>query len=134
VSENDGDASSETTASDTSPRDTDCPLGSGWPCTCSLGAGNYCDDDSPCVPLPGGAPGLGVCLASCDPSLDLPPLQLCPATDYPAPGWCRMRQNPTGDATHCLLTCAGSFARTCPPDQQCHVETEGQMGFCVPKP
>jgi hypothetical protein len=101
----------------------DCPLNSGWPCTCYGSA--PCDDGSRCF---SSASGMGICAAEC--IAGQPPGSACPPEDFAAHPHCQLVAEGT-QPTHCLLSCAHFTA--CPSDQECrNISSTTGLGQCLP--
>jgi formylglycine-generating enzyme required for sulfatase activity len=117
---------------DVTPADHDpaaCPMGSGWPCSCSNLRGT-CADGSACLQLASGLCAhwpYGVCMPQC---MDLYTSTPCP----PAPGWNGSPECVPGFTAEykgfCTLTC--SLDSDCPPDQRC--QRGGDYQVCSPYP
>lgn len=103
----------------------DCPVNSGWPCTCTRRS-TPCDDGAICAIV---AQGQGICAAECIPGQ--PPGSACPDDGFPGHPYCQLRESPSSPPTHCLLSCAHSSA--CPSDQECqNISGTTGVGQCLP--
>ncbi len=95
----------------------DCPLNSGWPCTCT----QPCQDGSTCilVDAPGFSVSQGICSPTCTGS--------CPCSNFGAGGECISF---TGGEKSCMLTSCSTSA-DCPNGQQCGSLSNGKR-VCYP--
>ena len=121
--EADTDTDSDTdTDGDTDPdTDPNCPLNSGWPCTCDV-KGDLCDDGTDCVGVQDlGNEELGICSPTCKGQDDT---STC-SSDYDAQAFCLLSD---GKAHWCLLYCSGDG--DCPADQSC--QSAGASAICYP--
>ncbi len=109
----DSDADGDT---DTYPeQDPDCPLNSGWPCSCY----KDCDDGSSCLVVSDVASGtLGICSMACE--ID----SGCSETMWDAEPTCNLG-NPS---SNCSMKCASTV--DCPEDQACKLA--GTVAICHP--
>jgi hypothetical protein len=99
----------------------DCPMNSGWPCTCD-GSSATCEDGSDCLEILGLDNG-PYCAASC-------PGQggTCPATEYAAEVTCAITDQ-AGSSFWCILVCTSSDQ--CPTDQTCAAMGQS-VSVCLP--
>ncbi len=121
-----GDGSADAGSDSTSYPDlgpADCPLNSGWPCSCySRGP---CADGNICARFG----SLGVCAAECIPGE--PPGSACPEHDFTGQAHCQLQAEPGGAPTHCLISCAHSD--NCPSNQECrNISSTTGLGQCLP--
>ena len=136
---------------DTEPVDTDtdahnpddCPLNSGWPCTCWYPEGepgwHECDDGSACAYVgPAYAdwgPAFGLCAAMCD---NIGADATCDPTAFPGDPSCILTYtySTSGNEDGCVLWCTDDFE--CPSDQHCVIHAfygpDATEGFCYPHP
>ena len=120
-SDSDGDADSDTdTDTDTdTDADGDCPLNSGWPCSCDESSDGVCDDGSDCLGLQD-FDGY-YCAAQCDGQGST-----CPWTQYSAQAECALSDG--GSNYWCVLICTDSGQ--CPPSQEC-TDTGQGASVCI---
>ncbi|HUT79167.1 MAG TPA: hypothetical protein VM285_15825 [Polyangia bacterium] len=122
-SDSDSDADGDGDSDSNSNTNPECPLNSGWPCTCD-GFQTTCNDGSVCtnVDLIEYGTWGPICVAGCSGEGGT-----CPVTSYPAEGTCGLQD---GDQNYyCILECSNS--NECPPDQECLEAYE--IGFCLPQ-
>jgi hypothetical protein len=137
------------TDSDTEPVDTDahnpddCPLDSGWPCTCYFPEDTpgfwECDDGTACAYVnPHYAdwdPSFGICAVMCD---DIETDPTCDPTTFTGDPSCELTYaySSVGMPDGCVLLCTDDFE--CPSDQRCVIEDfygpDATQGFCYPHP
>jgi hypothetical protein len=120
--DSDSDTGSDTgtdsdTGSDTGP--PDCPMGSGWPCSCD-NPGGSCVDGSDCLSLDGvTSPGMGFCAPSCDCGTEWE--TPCAPTPYGAEPLCFVTTGPWYQCWCALINCV--TADDCPVGQACNPVT-----------
>ena len=103
----------------------DCPVNSGWPCTCT-NRYSPCSDGTVCAII---SDGQGICAAECIPGE--PPGSACPDEGFPGHAYCQLAESPSSPPTRCLISCANH--ESYPSDQQClNISGTTGVGQCLP--
>ena len=124
-SDSESDSESDNDTDDNTGKDTDCPQGSAYPCSCDSGQGELCNDGSSCI-----APredAIGVCTWECSGDTD----PVCDAGDWGIPGYGGVCGTLTSDGKdYCGVICKDETQTAdCPPDLTCTDITGG--GICT---
>ncbi len=130
----DDDAADDDTGDDDTEMYADCPLNSGYPCTCEAGI-EACDDGTECI-VPEGGEGFGVCAIECD---GMAQNHLCEDIgDWGAAGACMFAAGGAigeGMGENCAVLCLWEGAHgPCPPGQECVETWMPGADICIPTP
>lgn len=121
----------DTTDTGTGTEDTDaeCPVNSGWPCSCNAEAGGICDDGSFCTEIAGIGQSGYICSDFCNGADDV---ESCQAGDFGLQGVCVLYEEGEDTPSGCALVCEyeGVTGEPCPPGQDC-VMTDEVTGICM---
>ncbi len=131
-SDTDSDSDSDTdTETDTGPGE--CPINTGYPCTCEASV-KTCDDGTPCI-VPAGYKDYGVCALECN---GMAQNALCQANSG---GWgssaaCMFAAGGVigqGMGENCAILCLWKgVSGACPPDQECLPTIMPGADICLP--
>ena len=104
-----------------------CPLGEGYPCSCDIDEGAFCDDNNRCYSM--NDDYRGFCTERCRTWDDCQDIQ-----GYGIEGVCGLSIDALERPDHCLVVCNdGIYKGDCPPGQTCEWQESLNYSVCLPR-